>query len=101
MTVVVRDRRRALHFLRGRHPPRLAGGRRGRHIAALIIGVLALIPGLSAVAGGTTALIAQGVRTDGDGHFVEVIDGIAEQLRLKVAAPTRHEAATAAENAVG
>ncbi len=51
-------------------------GRRGRHIAALIVGCLLLIPGLGSLAGGTTALIAQGVATDGDGYFVETIDGI-------------------------
>lgn len=53
-------------------PP--ARKRTAGHVVAIVIGCLALLPGLGMLAGGGTLAIAQAVATDDDGYFTVTLD---------------------------
>jgi hypothetical protein len=50
--------------------------RTGRHVAAIVIGGLALLPGLGMLAGGTALAVGQAVATDDNGYFTATLDRI-------------------------
>jgi hypothetical protein len=50
--------------------------RTGGHIAAIVIGGLALLPSLGGLAGGTALAVGQAVATDDDGYFTMTLDRI-------------------------
>lgn len=52
--------------------PRRTGG----HIAAIVIGGLALLPSLGVLAGGTALAVGEAVATDDDGYFTMTLDRI-------------------------
>jgi hypothetical protein len=57
-------------------PPDRPRRHSGGHIAAIVVGSLALFPGFGMLAGGTAAAVAQGVATD-DGYFTFTPDRVA------------------------
>ena len=56
--------------------PTRARQRTGGHIAAIVIGGLALLPSLGVLAGGTALAVGQAVATDDDGYFTTTLDRI-------------------------
>ncbi len=61
----------------GERPTPVAAPRRQRtgwHIAAIVVGCLALLPGFGMLAGGGALAVAQAVATDDDGYFTVTID---------------------------
>jgi hypothetical protein len=61
----------------GSDTPSPSGPRRhsAGHVAAIVVGALALLPGFGMLAGGTAAAVAQGVATD-DGYFTFTPDRV-------------------------